>query len=169
MMLRALVGFAVTTTTAFAACGPEEDVFLSCRIAGQDKVLEVCFDTTMARYSFGPPDQPELTLREPVATLDYRPWPGAGSAIWEEVTFYSGPYSYIVSGGFERPFGEEEPPDEPPHFGGVTVQRGQTTIADFACDPATVDFAWGEGLWDSKTDLGQTWNSVEKRWFDLPD
>lgn len=155
--------------TVQAACGPKEETFMSCRMADQTRVLAVCFDAKVAQYTYGPPGQPELTLSEPVATLDYLPWPGVGSAIWEEVTFTNGPYSYIVSGGFERPFGDEDPPDVPPRFGGVVVQRDGVTLAELACDPATVDFAWGEGLWDAKENLGQSWNDVERRWVDLPD
>ncbi|MEJ8559938.1 hypothetical protein QTO30_00855 [Yoonia sp. GPGPB17] len=169
MISRIALCLLVTSTAANAVCGPEHETFIACQIADRDVTLEVCFDADTASYSYGPMGAPELTLQEPVATLDYLPWPGAGSAIWEEVTFYSGPYSYTVLGGFERPFSEKAMQKPVRRFGGVTVQEGETTVTALTCAPKTVEFAWGEGLWQAKENLGLTWNYQERRWFALPD
>lgn len=169
MLIRSFGCLMATTSAAFAACGANQDTFLSCSIADRDTVLEVCFDAETAHYSYGPIDHPELTLQEPVATLDYRPWPGVGSAIWEEVTFRSGPYGYTVTNGYLRQTDDAADPIEPPFFGGVLVERGQTSLADLSCDPTTVEFGSVEGLWGAKQALGQTWDHLERRWRDLPD
>ena len=170
MLTRAALFFLGTTAAANAACGPDQQTFVSCQIADRGTILAVCFDAQMASYSYGPAGQPELTLQEPVFTLDYTPWPGVGGAIWEEVTFYNGPYSYTVLGGFDRPMDDADMENlAERQFGGVVVRKNGTTLVELTCEPATVDYAWGEGLWDAKQDAGLSWNTYERIWVELPD
>lgn len=169
MLTRALL-LCLCATAASAECGADQQTFMSCQIAGSAKLLEVCFDAELASYSYGRPGKPELTLQEPVATLTYTPWPGVGSAIWEEVMFVNGGHTYTVHGGFDRPMGDEKPEDMiNPHFGGVVVRKGDDILVELSCDPATVDFAWGEGLFDAKQDLGLVWDDRAREWIARPD
>lgn len=155
----------LSASAAFPACGLQQETFMSCQIEGQSDLLAVCFDAEVAHYTFGPPEEPELSLSEAVRTLSYTPWPGAGRAIWEDVTFRNGNYSYTVYGGFERMFDDETEDNHPqPFFGGVHVRRGDVTVAELSCDPDTVDFAWGEGLWDAKQAAGMTWDFETGSW-----
>ena len=169
MLIRATL-LCLCATAAHAECAADQQTFMSCQIAGGAKVLDVCFDADMAQYRYGPAGKPELTLREPVATLTYTPWPGVGRAIWEEVTFANGGHTYTVHGGFDRPMGDEKPEDMTnAHFGGVVVRKGDDILAELLCDPATVDFAWGEGLFDAKQDLGLVWDDRSQEWIAKPD
>ena len=170
MLTRAALLLLGTAATAEAACGPDQETFVSCRIADRVTILAVCFDAQTASYSYGPEGAPELTLQEPVFTLDYTPWPGVGSAIWEEVIFYNGPYSYTVRGGFDRPMNDADMENLADRkFGGVVVRKNGMMLVELTCEPATVDFAWGEGLWDAKQNTGVVWNDVEQIWVELPD
>lgn len=154
-----------------AACLKGEQTFMSCRIEGSNKQLRVCFDDRIAFYRFGVVGEaPELELAEPLFTLAYTPWPGTGRAIWEAVAIENAGYVYEVSAGFERMFDDEEFEDIPHRgFGGVRVTRGEAVIADLSCDRATVDYAWGEGLFEAKQNLGLAWNHVTREWVELPD
>ncbi|WP_411642631.1 hypothetical protein [Loktanella agnita] len=170
MLARATLFLLGMTSAAQAACDAGEQTFMSCQIAGDDRLLSVCFDEATAHYSFGPAGKPELTLDEPITTLHYTPWPGVGRAIWESVTFHNDAYSYTVAGGFDRMFDDESDADDVSrHFGNVTVRRGETIVAELQCDPETVDFAWGEGLWSAKQAADQEWDRAAQRWVTVPD
>lgn len=144
---------------------------MACQIEGRDTFLRVCFTPDTAFYRYGPlKSEPELEISEPVATLDYRPWPGAGRSIFEDVIFTNEGYRYGVFAGIDRMFDDETEDDHPtPRFGGVSVKRGEDTLADLACDRATVDFDWGEELFEAKQALGYSWDPVDRMWVELPD
>lgn len=167
MLIRSIIIFAASATSAIAACDADQQTFVSCQIEDRNAQLAVCFDAETVTYSFGPAGNPELTLSEPVTTVAYTPWPGVGRAIWEEVTFQNGNYSYSAYGGFDRMFGDETEEDHPtPQFGGVVVRRDDAIVAELSCDPATVDFGWGEGLWDAKHAAGLTWDYGTHGWLE---
>jgi len=159
------------TNAASAACLPDEQTFMACQIAENGKSLRVCFDDRTAFYRYGEPDQaPDLALSEPIASLNYEPWSGVGRSIGELVSFENKGYTYDVFAGFERMFGDEEYEDIPHRsFGGVRVSRDHAVAVELACDRQTVDFAWGEGLWSAKTNLGYSWNHRTREWVELPD
>ena len=166
-----VIAFVVFTHPTWAACSDGEDTFMSCQIKNSDRVLRVCFTKDTAHYRFGALGQPpELSLSEPIASLDYIPWSGVGRSIAEGVIFQNEGYRYVVAAGFERMFGDEEYEDISHRgFGGVRVLLNDDTVTALDCARETVDFAWGEGLFDLKRNLGFTWNDRTREWIELPD
>lgn len=153
-MLRLLPLFLLAAGPAAAACSSADSTFLSCRIEGSSKYLEVCADYSGAVYRFGPQGRPELELFAPYNTLDYRPWPGVGRDIWEEVAFYNGGYTYLVNGGVDRmATGNTEFAD----YGGVTVSRNGRDIASLTCDTYATEFRYSDGLSQGKARAGLRW------------
>ncbi len=128
--------------------------------------MQVCYDAGAAHYSYGPRGGPaELALSESYDTLGYTPWPGVGRAIWEAVTFTNGQYTYMVSGGVDRMFGDEVDTDNPyPQFGSVTVSKGDDFLAEFTCDRATTSFSWSDNLFDYKEAAGFEWDDRDSSW-----
>lgn len=157
--------------TAQGGCPTGEVSFLICRIQASDKSLSVCFDDQNAFYRFGVEgQQPELELTEPVATLDYEPWPGVSSTIWESVRFNNAGYQYEVYGAVERIYPEDENDEITTRVkGGVHVTRGDQVVAELSCDPETLGFLWDEGLGAAKRNLGYSWNYQSHEWVALPD
>lgn len=67
-------------------------------------------------------------------------------------------------------FGDEEYEDIPHRsFGGVRVQQGGIHMIELVCARETVEFAWGEGLWSAKHNLGVVWSYETDDWVELPD
>jgi hypothetical protein len=73
----------LSAAPAQAACQPDSEIF-ACQIGS--KTLEVCHEGDALVYRFGPHAAPELTLSEPLATLDYQPWSGFGRNRFYTVT-----------------------------------------------------------------------------------
>ncbi|WP_375280424.1 hypothetical protein [Pseudooctadecabacter sp.] len=144
---------------------------MSCQIDQSGQSLRVCFTADTAFYRFGPPKgEPDLEISQPLGFLDYQPWPGVGRSIFETVVFSNEGYDYTVFAGFDRMFGDETEKDHPsPRFGGVTVTRGEEELAALTCSRQTVDFAWGEGLFEAKQNLGYVWDFDSRSWIALPD
>ena len=133
---------------------------MGCTFEGGAKTLKVCLGETDVSYSFGPTGgTPDLFLSEPITSIDYTTWPGVGSAIWETITFYNDGYSYEVLAGFERN------PEDPQHFGGITVRQGEEEIASLTCDPDSSDFGWDVALFEAKEAAGLCWDyGRDARW-----
>ncbi len=153
----------------WADCGGSEQTFLTCQIENSSKSVSVCFDDEIATYRFGPKmGIPELELTEPIASLGYTPWPGAGDTLWEEVMFSNSGYTYTVVSGLKRTF-----PDEKDAvvveglFGGVLVRRGEEEIANFSCDPFSVYYDFMGALSLAKNRLGFIYS--DGGWVRLPD
>lgn len=133
---------AFAATTAAADCAPRLDPWLKCKIEGNQKVLEVCFDGNEASYSFGPAGgPPELSLRMFRSEgVTYYPWQGVGREIAEGLDFQNGFYTYATYGGFDRLTAAGETVVS--HFGGVRVYQGEQVIATLTCIPKTVEWAY---------------------------
>ena len=170
-VVRYIFALLAFTNAAWADCAPRQEAFMTCQIEDSSKTISVCFDAHDVSYRFGVPGQPpELELHDRVATVNYTPWPGVGRSIWEAVKFENDGFSYVVFGGFERMFGDEEYEDVPHRgFGGVRVTRGDEEIITLTCARETVDFAWGEGLWTAKHDLGIVWDYQTETWIAPPE
>ncbi len=148
-----------------AACGAALETFLSCDIGRSGKTLNVCHDNDIITYSFGRPGAPELALAATIAAIDYTPWPGAGSTIWEEVAFENGDYRYITYGAVDRILPDDRDGEiEVSISGGVVVRRGDDVIAELPCLSGTVDFGAGAGLWDAKIAAGLSYDPQERVW-----
>jgi hypothetical protein len=138
---------------AHAAC--QGDEAFSCRIGA--KTLDVCYWKGMLTYRFGPEGKPELTLNEPLETVNYTPWPGIGRAIWDSVAFRNEGVTYEVWSSFDRM--DENAVLE----GGVNVLEGDTTLATLTCDKGSVAHGL-DALYDLKSGTGQCWNMESQAW-----
>lgn len=164
MLLRMISIALAAGSSAWADCGPGQDTYLTCQIVSSDVVLRICFDDTMVTYAFGPPGSPDLIVREPVQSIDYRPWSGAGVSIWEEVRFVDGDHSYTVYAGGDRGV-DDDVGSAPAVYGGVIQKRGDVQISDLTCDAATLQHNWGsDGLFAAKSAGGLRWDSLNQRW-----
>ncbi|WP_377507268.1 hypothetical protein [Octadecabacter sp. R77987] len=151
--------FLFLAAPVLADCPPQGDTFLSCTILETGKQLEVCVDGGDALYAYGPAGQvPELAMRVSIRALDYRPWPGAGSTIWEEVSFERGDYFYVVFGGVSREPSETTDEIISTALGGFEVYVGESFVTRGACIPETVVFPWTDALSRGKRAAGLEWS-----------
>ncbi|WP_136443118.1 hypothetical protein [Pacificoceanicola onchidii] len=146
---------------AFADCAPEQR-FLSCKIDGKARWLEVCVEGSAVVYRYGKPGAPELELWERAEDIAYAPWPGFGRTIWEEVTFVNGGYSYVVHGSIDKGLAVQEAPNAV--GGGVEVFEGARSIARLTCDPETVAFDWSDAISMAKAAAGLIWDPENQAW-----
>lgn len=156
--------FLLTTlaSPAFAACPDTTETAFACTFSSGSKAVDVCHNAETVSYAFGRPGRtPELSLSVPMTQVEYQPWPGIGRAIWETVTFRSGDVSYTVFGNIDRPVEEGTDPEV---TGGIEVRRGEAVLATLRCDPGSVSFAYGDGLYDAKTAAGQCWDPGTEVW-----
>ena len=87
-----------------------------------------------------------------------------GRNISESVTFTNDGYSYQVAGGFRRMFVGEPEDESPRQFGWVEIARDGEPLTKLDCVPETVRYAFGEGLYDLKTQAGLKWDYRERKW-----
>ncbi|WP_213546535.1 hypothetical protein [Vannielia litorea] len=138
-------------TPAMAECITRAEAFLMCKTHGGAKELRGCWGPGDAGYQFGPEGGvPELSLSVPLAELEYIPWAGVGSSIWEEVNFHNGDVQYSLWHRVDRT------PEGDPPSAGVTVTRADETLADLECVPGTLHANF-EGLAEAKAAIGQCW------------
>lgn len=163
--------FMLLASPAWADCGGYERTFLTCQVENSSKILSVCFDDEFASYRFGPQmGPPELEIIEPIATLKFRPWPGEGSVIWEEVQFFNEDHSYMITAATKRIFPDEsEAVVGEERFGGVLVHRISKTVADLRCDPDRIVIKNVGGSSLAKNRLGYVWNNAGQEWVELLD
>ena len=140
---------------AAAACPSESQVF-SCTIKG--KALDICHWKGALIYKFGPDAKPDLTIAEPLETVQFTPWPGVGSAIWEMVAFRNEGHVYEVYTSVERDPGADQTLQ-----GAVNVIKDETMIAELRCDPGTASNSL-EVIWDLKEAIGQCWEFDSQSW-----
>ncbi|MEJ6397781.1 hypothetical protein [Yoonia sp. 208BN28-4] len=130
---------------AFAACDAGRTVFMSCSFQNGGKTVEVCASKSTASYRFGPRGgQAELALSVPVSDVDYAPWPGVGSSIFEAVTFYNNTVAYEVYAGVDRNPSASGKQNVP--FGGINIFENGAQIATLECDDGSVAFPWTDVL-----------------------
>lgn len=154
-------------TGGIAGCPQGQEPFASCEITGRNTEVFVCFDESQATYRYGAVGQtPDLELSVPIRDVDFRPWSGVGKSIVESVVFYNQGHSYAVYAGFDRPFSEEEMQRKDRHFGGLEVARDGEVLASFECEPETVSYGFGEGIYDVKTASGMQWDEVSNSWME---
>lgn len=154
-------------SVVIAACPEGQEPFASCEIAGRNTEVFVCFDESRATYRYGAVgQQPDLELSVPIQDVDFKPWSGVGRAIVENVSFYNQGHRYTVFAGFDRPFSEEEMEREDRHFGGLEVARDGLVLAELECEPASVNYGFGGGIYDAKTASGYQWDDVSHSWIE---
>lgn len=146
----------LAATPVVADCITAAESFLMCKTGGGAKELRACWGPGDAGYQFGPEGStPELVLSVPLAELDFIPWAGVSNSIWEEANFLNGDVQYSVWHRIDRT------PEGDPPAAGVTVTRGDETLADLECDPGTIRANF-EGLYEAKSAIGQCWEDF--RW-----
>ncbi len=152
--------------TASLPCEPSETLHFACTVKNGTKKVEVCHTLDEATYRFGPPGgQAELELRRPVTDVHLTPWPGIGRTIWEEVIFRNASHSYTVYGGIDRAPSEDGSGEILVTLaGGVVVHQAEQEIAHLTCDPGSVDFPWGTGLFEAKETAGQCYDRRRQQW-----
>jgi hypothetical protein len=140
---------------AQAECQNDAQVF-SCKVG--KKTLQICHWKGALIYQFGPKDKWELSIAEPLETIDFTPWPGIGRYIWETVAFRNEGYTYEVRTSAERG------PDATDGLqGGVHVLQGDATVAEVTCDPGTPSNSL-DVIYDLKESIGQCWDFDTRRW-----
>lgn len=152
MRALALSALLLAPLPAVADCLPGGHVF-SCRIGA--KVLELCQQGEALTYSFGPRGKPELVLAEPLRSVDYTPWPGVGSTIWQSVRFENLGYGYEVWAATDRSGGGLE--------GGVNVMQNERLLAQQNCDRGTISGPL-DILYSLKESVGLCWDHAAHRW-----
>lgn len=159
MVLRLAAALLCITTSAQALCDAREKLVMSCTLKGGTKVLDVCHQNGEARYRYGPRQAaPELELSEWIGDLEYFPWPGVGSSIYEEVGFYNGDVRYAVWSAIAR-----DPEVNYPVSGGILVTRADETLADLKCDTGSITTQI-DGLFDAKKIEGFCWDHGDFAW-----
>ena len=139
LLVAAIAAFvaALCASAALATDVPAEQNVLTCRIDGQDRAVSVSIAGDSAVYRFGADLQkPELTLRRPLADLDYRRNSGAGDTIDEIVTFPNGDTAYRIAAGFRN--GAAPDPSALQPFALLTVSRAGKPLATLACRPDSI-------------------------------
>jgi hypothetical protein len=154
-MRRLALAFALLPLPAAADCTPGETVF-SCQVG--KKSLQICNETDLLIYSFGPPGAPELVIAEPLKTITFQPWPGAGSSIWESLIFVNEGYTYEVVTSVDRDGDADQPVQ-----GSVFVTKGDAQVAEVQCDPGTASNAL-DVVWDLKEGVGLCWDFANQSW-----
>jgi hypothetical protein len=137
------------------ACQNDSEVF-SCQVG--KKVLEICHWKGALIYSFGGKGNPDLTIAEPLETVEFTPWPGIGGSIWETVAFPNKGYTYEVWTSVER-----DPEATTGLEGGVNVLQGDNVVANLTCDPGTASNSL-DVIFALKESIGQCWDFDSQSW-----
>ena len=151
--MRAALLLILLAAPAHAAC--QGDEAFSCQVG--KKTLEICYWKGMLTYRFGPEGKPELTLNEPLETVDFMPWPGIGRAIWDSVVSENKGIAYEVWSSFDKL--DENAVME----GGVNVMQGDETLATLSCDKGSVGRGL-ETLGELKAGIGQCFDHETQTW-----
>ena len=142
-------------SAALADCPGGAEIF-SCDMA--PKILRICHVEDNLVYSFGPDGKPELSITAPLKTVEFTPWPGIGSSIWENVTFTNKGYSYLVWTSIMRS------PDDPSGLmGGVEVTDTKGSAVGLDCDKDTASNSL-DVIYELKVAAGQCWDFDAKAW-----
>ncbi len=136
--MRWLAGALVSILAAPAAhadyCGDREaQTVFFCKIKNSSRQVTVCrHEDNSFHYAYGKPGRaPELELRHPKERVVYEPWPGVSDSFWATLRFRNGAYGYTVA--YSMP--KERPEDI---WGGLTVTKGETVLADKECVARTL-------------------------------
>ena len=145
---------------ALAECQAGSQVLVSCTLKGGAKQLDTCLMGDQALYRYGPRNgAPELELRHHVRDVDMQPWPGVSRTIWEGFTFFNKDLGYEVY------YSIDKGPELTDIRGGITVLRGDKTLASLECDPGSViSSGYSLPLYEAKEAAGQCWDHSQFAW-----
>jgi hypothetical protein len=136
-----------------------EGNFLTCTVGAKQLALSIQDETVT--YRFGPKDNPELVLQEPIATVDYRPWNGIGRGMKTAVQFSNYSYTYAV---VTSPLDKQTNDNTIWYNAWISVRRDNDFTylncnEQFAGDPL-------DPIPEAKHALGQCWNREQEQWLD---
>jgi len=142
--------------------GPGMPLF-HCTVKHGAKTVDVCLQDSVAYYRFGPVAAPaEMLLAQPVAEVHMSPWNGIGRMIYEEVGFSNAAFDYAVHYAIDRL--PEDGEVRSTISGGVTVIKGDQTMAQLACDAGSISVNDLYPLYEAKEAVGQCWDREIFRW-----
>lgn len=160
----AALSLACWATLAQAECPAYQETFLSCSFDG-GKIVDVCINEDSLGYAFGPKGAPELVIEHPIDEIEYTPWPGVSSTIWETVTFRNNGFSYAVTGYMIREFPEGEDEEITVVHGGVIdVYEGNEKLVTLNCNPENAVFVWTDALERAKKEAGRCYDFGVETW-----
>lgn len=154
--MRALVlsvALGLGPAAALASCPTE--TLVSCPIG--KKQLEVCLTGSTVQYRFGPAGRPELSLFNPIETVDYVPWNGIGRYINDMVVFHNAATSYEVWVSLDKMDTAAD------YTGGINVLRGGALLAQLTCNPGPKVLNLTP-LSFAKEAVGQCWDPGMAHW-----
>ncbi|MBA3911904.1 MAG: hypothetical protein C0524_19000 [Rhodobacter sp.] len=154
--------FAVTllAAPAHAACPNDSEIF-SCTIDG--KPLRICHWRGALIYNFGPVDKPELSLSQPLQSVQFTPRPGMGGSIWESVAFPNQGYTYEVWTSIEL-----DPEAVEGLQGGINVLEADALVTQLTCDPGTPANSL-DIIYELKQSIGQCRDHDTRVWTNICD
>ncbi len=142
--------------------GPGKALF-HCTVKDGAKSVDVCLQDSVVYYRFGPVAAPaEMLLAQPVAAVHMSPWNGIGRTIYEEVGFANAAFDYTVHYAIDRI--PEDGEVRPSISGGVTVIKGDQTMAQLECDAESISVNDLYPLYEAKEAVGQCWDRAAFQW-----
>jgi hypothetical protein len=142
--------------------GPGDPLF-HCTVKDSAKSVDVCLQDHVAYYRFGPvAGSAEMLLARPVSEVHMIPWNGIGRTIYEEAGFTNRAFDYTVYYAIERSPDDGEVTADV--SGGVTVIKGDQTVAQLACDAGSVSVNDIYPLYLAKEAAGQCWDREAFQW-----
>ncbi|MBU2983607.1 hypothetical protein KO498_17500 [Lentibacter algarum] len=143
-MFKTLIVAVFLPVAALADCATPDSHFVSCTLKGGTKRLEVCRDEHSASYWFGSINgKAELALTAKVGEFIYRPWPGIGSTIWEELIFINNGISYAVYGAHQRNYPDHDDGEVTVvTVAGIVVRQGEKELGELRCDAGSAKFTY---------------------------
>ncbi|MBB5723826.1 hypothetical protein FHS72_003471 [Loktanella ponticola] len=143
----------IAVTAALCVAGmtasAEETLLMACTFKDGATGVSVTFDDGIVHYAYGPSKQePDLALSEPAVDIDYTPWPGVSSSIWEAIAFTNGDFRYEVGMSFARD------PESIEVNGGISISENGTEIAFLHCDTGSGYFVYDDQIEKTKHAAG---------------
>jgi len=154
---------AATGTAQAEGCFGAGDPLFHCTVKGGAKSVDVCLQHSVAYYRFGPVEGPaEMLLAQPVNNIHLWPWNGIGRTIYEEAGFNNGALDYTVHYAIDRI--PEAGEIKSTVSGGVTVNKGDQTMAQLSCDEGSLTVNDIYPLYEAKQAAGQCWDREAFQW-----
>lgn len=132
-----------------------------CTLDEGQKTLDLCMQDGIVIYNYGRANQPsdlQLARRELDVLMD--PWNNKGLWVLDEVTLYSGKFSYSVSYALSIEDGET------PSEGRLTVRKDNEEVGFFSCDKGSVTETNYRPLVDAKAEAGEHYCWQDLTWGD---
>ena len=116
----------------------QENQLFNCQLAGSEKSINVTEEGEAFVLTFGPADDPELRVKEPINSDKHRPWNGIGRTVWEILHFNNSGHQYELTIGIDN----KDAVENPTNFRVVqfTVFKEGEKLAALACDLASVEY-----------------------------